>query len=77
MIAYFIRAPTPNTSASCSTINGVTHCHNATKNDYLEYDDRGYFYAADRADTGVTILSLAGDAPAMISQTRRRHRASE
>jgi len=28
----------------------------------VEYDDRGYIYAADRAGTGVTILSLTGDA---------------
>ena len=61
-IAYFIQAPTANTAASCSTINGVTNCFNATMNDYVEYDDRGYIYAADRAGTGVTILSLTGEA---------------
>jgi hypothetical protein len=61
-IAYFIQAPTANTAASCSTINGVTNCFNATMNDYVEYDDRGYIYAADRAGTGVTILSLSGEA---------------
>jgi hypothetical protein len=61
-IAYYIQAPTANTSASCSTINGATNCYNATMNDYVEYDDRGYIYAADRAGTGVTILSLAGEA---------------
>jgi hypothetical protein len=31
-------------------------------NDYVEWDDRGYIYAADRAGGGVTILSLTGDA---------------
>jgi hypothetical protein len=31
-------------------------------NDYVEYDDRGYIYGADRAGTGVTILSLTGEA---------------
>jgi len=31
-------------------------------NDYVEFDDRGYIYAADRAGSGVTILSLTGDA---------------
>jgi hypothetical protein len=40
----------------------VTNCFNATMNDYVEYDDRGYIYAADRAGTGVTILSLTGEA---------------
>jgi hypothetical protein len=61
-IAYFIQAPNSNTAASCSTINGVTNCFNATMNDYVEYDDRGFIYAADRAGTGVTILSLTGEA---------------
>jgi hypothetical protein len=61
-IAYFIQAPNANTAASCSTINGVTNCFNATMNDYVEYDDRGYIYAADRAGSGVTILSLTGEA---------------
>ena len=31
-------------------------------NDYVEFDDRGYVYAADRVGTGVTILKLTGDA---------------
>jgi hypothetical protein len=61
-IAYYIQAPNANTAASCSTINGVTNCFNATMNDYVEYDDRGFIYAADRAGSGVTILSLTGEA---------------
>ncbi len=61
-IAYYIQAPNMNTVASCSTINGTSNCYNTTMNDYVEYDDRGYIYAADRAGTGVTILSLAGEA---------------
>ena len=61
-VAYFIQAPNANTAASCSTINGVTNCFNATMNDYVEYDDRGFIYAVDRAGSGVTILSLTGEA---------------
>jgi hypothetical protein len=61
-VAYFIQAPNANTAASCATINGATECFNATMNDYVEYDDRGFIYAADRAGTGVTILSLTGEA---------------
>jgi hypothetical protein len=61
-LAYFIQAPNANTAASCSTINGVTNCFNATMNDYVEYDDRGFIYAVDRAGSGVTILSLTGEA---------------
>jgi hypothetical protein len=65
-VAYFIQAPSANTESSCSTINGTTRCFNATMNDYVEYDDRGYIYAADRAGTGVTILSLTGEAQKAI-----------
>jgi hypothetical protein len=61
-IAYYIQAPNANTIASCATINGISKCQNMTTNDYVEFDDRGYIYAADRAGTGVTILSLTGDA---------------
>jgi hypothetical protein len=66
-IAYYIQAPTKNTIASCATIHGVATCHNATMNDYVEFDDRGYIYAADRAGSGVTILSLTGDALKVVA----------
>jgi hypothetical protein len=66
-IAYYIQAPNKNTVASCARINGVATCHNATMNDYVEFDDRGYIYAADRAGSGVTILSLTGDALKVVA----------
>jgi len=71
-VAYYIQAPSPNTASSCSTINGQTNCFNATMNDYVEYDDRGYIYAADRAGTGVTILSLTGQAREVIAGHARQ-----
>jgi hypothetical protein len=61
-IAYYIQAPSANTIASCATIDGVSKCQNSAMNDYVEFDDRGYIYAADRAGGGVTILSLTGGA---------------
>ena len=66
-IAYYIQAPNKNTVASCATIHGVATCHNAAQNDYVEFDDRGYIYAADRTGTGVTILSLTGDARKVVA----------
>ena len=66
-IAYYIQAPNENTTASCSTINGKSTCLKGTMNDYVEFDDRGYIYAADRAGSGVTILSLAGDALKVVA----------
>ena len=71
-IAYYIQAPNENTIASCATINGVAHCQNATMNDYVEFDDRGYIYAADRAGSGVTILSLTGDALKVVGSTEQK-----
>jgi hypothetical protein len=73
-IAYYIQAPTANTASSCSTINGETKCFNAAMNNYVEYDDRGYIYAADRAGTGVSILSLTGDARLVIESQSGRLR---
>ncbi len=64
-IAYYIQAPNENTLASCSVINGQSNCYKATMNDYVEYDDRGYIYAADRVGSGITILSLTGAAKAV------------
>jgi hypothetical protein len=61
-IAYYIQAPSANTECTSSTIDGVTNCYTATMNDYVEYDDRGYIYGADRAGTGLTILQLSGAA---------------
>jgi hypothetical protein len=67
-IAYYIQAPNKNTIASCATIHGVATCQNAAMNDYVEFDDRGYIYAADRSGSGVTILSLTGDALKVVAK---------
>ncbi len=66
-IAYYIQAPNANTIASCAKIDGVSKCRTAAQNDYVEFDDRGYIYAADRSGTGVTILSLTGDAARVVA----------
>ncbi len=66
-IAYYIQAPNENTIASCATIHGESKCANATMNDYVEFDDRGFIYAADRAGSGVTILSFTGDALRVVA----------
>ncbi|HUD88583.1 MAG TPA: hypothetical protein VMR17_19230 [Xanthobacteraceae bacterium] len=70
-IAYYIQAPNANTIASCATVHGVSTCQNAAMNDYVEFDDRGYIYAADRAGSGVTILSLAGDALKVVARAQQ------
>ena len=38
------------------------HCKVAIQTNNVEVDDRGYIYAADRANTGLHILALTGTA---------------
>jgi hypothetical protein len=62
-VAYFIQAPNKNTKELCGTYQGNTHyCRKAIFSDLGEVDDRGYIYNMDRAGSGLTILSLTGEA---------------
>jgi hypothetical protein len=61
-IAYFIPATTPNTDQRCVTTNGVQTCKIAIQSNNLEVDERGFIYVVDRANTGMHILALTGDA---------------
>lgn len=45
----------------------ATYCRNATDQNYIEYDDRGYLYVVDRAGTGVAILQFDGGAQQVIT----------
>lgn len=53
-----IQAPQSSTS---------TYCRNATDQDYIEFDDRGYVYVVNRAGTGVAILQFSGGAGQIIT----------
>jgi hypothetical protein len=61
-IAYYIPATTPNTDKRCIKVNGQDQCKVAIQTNNVEVDDRGYIYIVDRANTGLHILSLTGDA---------------
>ena len=50
--------------ASASNMNLVGRCKVAIQTNNVEVDDRGYIYIVDRADTGMHILELSGDARA-------------
>ena len=43
-------------------MNGQDRCKVAIQSNNLETDDRGYIYVVDRANTGLHILELTGDA---------------
>ena len=60
--AYYIPAITENTARRCLRIDGVERCKIAIQTNNPEVDDRGYIYIVDRANTGMHILELTGDA---------------
>jgi hypothetical protein len=61
-IAYFIPTVNANTEPRCIKIDGVDRCKTSIQTNNVEVDDRGYIYAVDRANTGLHILALTGEA---------------
>ena len=64
-VGYFIPSITANTDKRCVKIDGKDRCKVAIQTNNLETDDRGYVYIVDRANTGMHILELTGDARAV------------
>jgi hypothetical protein len=61
-VAYFIPAITARTDPRCVKVGGVDRCKVAIQTNNVEVDDRGYVYVVDRANTGLHILELTGEA---------------
>jgi hypothetical protein len=61
-IGYYIPAITDKTDKRCVGQGAEQHCKVAIQTNNVEVDDRGYIYAADRANTGLHILALTGAA---------------
>jgi hypothetical protein len=61
-IAYYIPAITEATDKRCIKIDGKDRCKTAIQTNFAETDDRGLIYIIDRANTGLHILELTGDA---------------
>jgi hypothetical protein len=61
-IAYFIPSITEATNQRCIRIDGQDRCKVAIQSNNVETDDRGYIYVVDRANTGLHILELTGEA---------------
>ena len=62
-VAYYIPAVTENTDKRCVTLDdGKERCRTAIQTNNVEVDDRGYIYIVDRANTGLHILELTGEA---------------
>jgi hypothetical protein len=62
-IGYYIPAITDKTDKRCvPAAGGGEACKIAIQSNNVEVDDRGYIYVVDRANTGMHILELTGDA---------------
>jgi hypothetical protein len=61
-VAYFIPSITANTDKRCIKVKGLDRCKIAIQTNNVEVDDRGYIYIVDRANTGLSILELTGEA---------------
>jgi hypothetical protein len=61
-IGYFIPSITEATDKRCIKVGGQDRCKVAIQSNNVETDDRGYVYVVDRANTGMHILELTGDA---------------
>ncbi len=65
-VAHYIPAITAKTDRRCvDEINNKPNCKVQIQINNVEVDNRGLIYAVDRADTGLFILELTGDARAL------------
>jgi len=60
--AFYIPATTAKTAERCVEVNGVRSCKVAIQTNNVEADERGFVYLADRANTGLHIVKLTGEA---------------
>ena len=61
-IGYYIPAITDKTDKRCVGTGANEKCKIAIQTNNVDVDDRGYIYIVDRANTGMHILELTGDA---------------
>ena len=61
-VGYFIPSITEATDKRCIKVDGQDRCKIAIQSNNVETDERGYIYVIDRANTGMHILELTGDA---------------
>jgi hypothetical protein len=62
-VAHYVPAITRNTDKRCVSLeNGAERCKVAIQTNNVEVDERGFIYAVDRANTGLHILKLTGQA---------------
>ena len=67
-VGYFIPPITEMTDKRCIKVDGQDRCKIAIQSNNVETDDRGYIYVVDRANTGLHILELTGEAKQIAGQ---------
>ena len=66
-VGYFIPARTEKTDLRCADEEKKTGCVPVIQINNVEADDRGYIYAVDRANSGLFVLELTGEAHAIAN----------
>jgi hypothetical protein len=66
-VGYFIPSITEATAQRCIKVDGQDRCKVAIQSNNVETDERGYIYVVDRANTGMHILEVTGEARAIAS----------
>jgi hypothetical protein len=69
-IASYIPATTEKTAPRCLKTAAGERCKIAIQTNNVEVDDRGLIYLVDRANTGMHILELTGEARGVASFPR-------
>ena len=70
-IASYIPAVTPRGDQRCAKRDdGTEHCAKVIQTNNVEVDDRGYIYIVDRANNGMHIVELTGQARAAANFTK-------
>jgi hypothetical protein len=64
---FFIPSITEATDKRCVKVDGKDQCKIAIQSNNIETDDRGYIYVVDRANTGMHILEVTGEARAIAA----------
>jgi len=61
-VGAYVPATTDKTDKRCVKIGDKEECKVAIQTNNVEVDDRGLIFAVDRANTGLHILEITGDA---------------
>jgi len=69
-VGYYIPAKTVKTDQRCADEEKKLDCMPVIQINNVEVDERGYIYAVDRANTGMFILELTGEARAIANLPR-------